>query len=73
MYGNISGDAVPRYIAAAGGKVPLHRDNVVRREGGAVVLRKPWSGEETVYPDALPGLYDNDADFAFNKYGKERS
>jgi lysine 2,3-aminomutase len=71
MYGNISGDAVPRYIAAAGGKVPLHRDNVVRREGGAVVLRKPWSGEETAYPDALPELYGDDTDFAFNKYGKE--
>lgn len=71
MYGNISGDAVPRYIAAAGGKIPLHRDNVMRREDGNVVLRKPWSGEETSYPDALPELYDDDTDFAFNKYGKE--
>jgi len=71
MYGNISGDAVPRYIAAAGGKIPLHRDNVVRREDGNVVLRKPWSGEETAYPDALPELYDDDTTFAFNKYGKE--
>ena len=71
MYGNISGDAIPRYIAAAGGKVPLHRDNLVRREHGAVVLRKPWSGEETVYPDADPELYAQDDSFAFNKYGKE--
>ena len=71
MYGNISGDAVPRYIAAAGGKIPLHRDNLVRREDGNVVLRKPWSGEETVYPDAVPGIYGDDTDFAFNKYGKE--
>ena len=71
MYGNISGDAVPRYIAAAGGKIPLHRDNLVRREDGNVVLRKPWSGEETAYPDAVPGIYGDDTDFAFNKYGKE--
>ncbi len=70
MYGNISGDAIPRYIAAAGGKIPLHRDNVVRREDGDIVLRKPWSGEETSYPDALPEMYDDDTDFAFNKYGK---
>ncbi len=68
MYGNISGDAIPRYIAAAGGKIPLHRDNLVRREDGNVVLRKPWSGEETSYPDADPALYGDDADFAFNKY-----
>ena len=71
MYGNISGDAVPRYIAAAGGKIPLHRDNLVRREDGNVVLRKPWSGEETSYPDAVPEIYGDDSDFAFNKYGKE--
>ncbi|WP_461211329.1 KamA family radical SAM protein [Desulfocurvus sp. DL9XJH121] len=72
MYGNLSGDAIPRYIAAAGGKVPLHRDNVVRHdEKGNVILRKPWSGEETAYPDAVPELYADDSDFAFNKYGKE--
>ena len=28
MNGNISGDAIPRYIATAGGKTPLHRSNV---------------------------------------------
>lgn len=71
MYGNISGDAIPRYIAAAGGKVPLHRDNLVRHEDGKVILRKPWSGEETAYPDAVPELYNDDTDFAFNKYGKD--
>lgn len=71
MYGNISGDAVPRYIAAAGGKIPLHRDNLVRREDGNVILRKPWSGEETAYPDAIPEIYGEDTDFAFNKYGRD--
>ncbi|MBG0775848.1 MAG: KamA family radical SAM protein [Desulfovibrionaceae bacterium] len=69
MYGNISGDAVPRYIAAAGGKIPLHRDNLVERGDGVVVLRKPWSGETTRYPDADPAAYADDTDFAFNKYG----
>jgi len=67
MYGNISGDAIPRYIATAGGKVPLHRDNVVREENGFVVLRKPWSGEEVAYPDADPVAYA-DAAFAFARY-----
>jgi lysine 2,3-aminomutase len=52
MYGNISGDAIPRYIATAGGKIPLHRSNVVRSEAGRLVLRKPWSGELVEYPDA---------------------
>ncbi|MFP4630056.1 MAG: KamA family radical SAM protein, partial [Desulfohalobiaceae bacterium] len=33
MYGNISGDAIPRYIATAGGKIPLHRSNVQGWEG----------------------------------------
>nr|WP_167941008.1 KamA family radical SAM protein [Desulfobaculum xiamenense] len=73
MYGNISGDAIPRYIAAAGGKIPLHRDNVAGRGAdGAVFLHKPWNGEEAVYPDADPDLYGNDADFAFNRYMGER-
>ena len=66
MYGNISGDAIPRYIATAGGKIPLHRSNVVAAESGDMVLRKPWSGEEVKYPDADPDLYANEA-FAFGK------
>lgn len=70
MYGNISGDAIPRYIAAAGGKIPLHRDNVTRREGDDLILTKPWNGEEVRYPDADPKLYGNDAAFAFRKYSK---
>ncbi len=71
MYGNISGDAVPRYIAAAGGKIPLHRSNVGEtNEDGTILLNKPWGGE-TRYPDADPAFYDNDADFAFNRYGKD--
>jgi KamA family protein len=67
MYGNLSGDSIPRYIATAGGNVPLHRDNVVREEDGFVVLRKPWSGEEVAYPDADPAAYA-DAAFAFARY-----
>ena len=43
MYGNIAGDAIPRYLATAGGKIPLHRDNVAQiNEGGDYILRKPW-------------------------------
>ncbi len=70
MYGNISGDAVPRYIAAAGGKIPLHRDNVAGQEGNVLVLRRPWDGTESRYPDADLELYANDDAFAFAKYGK---
>ncbi len=68
MYGNISGDAIPRYIATAGGKIPLHRSNVVGREGNHVILRKPWSSEKVQYPDPDPENYGGD-DFAFGKYG----
>lgn len=64
MYGNIAGDAIPRYIATAGGKIPLHRSNVVSHENGDYILRKPWSGEEVHYPDADHDLYDRH-DFAF--------
>ena len=66
MYGNISGDAIPRYIATAGGKIPLHRSNVVRRNGNDVILIKPWSEEEVSYPDADPEVYA-DTRFAFNR------
>ena len=70
MYGNISGDAIPRYIATAGGKVPLHRNNVVGRKNNHVQLKKPWSGELALYPDADPVEYAN-TEFSFNKYGKD--
>jgi KamA family protein len=66
MYGNISGDAIPRYIATAGGKIPLHRDNVVERGENTLLLRKPWSGETVSYPDADASIYELDA-FAFRK------
>jgi len=66
MYGNISGDAIPRYIATAGGKIPLHRDNVARREGDDIILKKPWSGEEAVYPDM--SMEDYEKPFSFEKY-----
>lgn len=71
MYGNISGDAVPRYIATAGGKIPLHRSNVVGRDGDSVILKKPWSGEEVRYPDADADQYDSTR-FAFNKGDENR-
>ena len=67
MYGNISGDAIPRYIATAGGKIPLHRSNVVQVEENSYTLRKPWNGEEVSYPDADPELYGSKT-FAFSKY-----
>jgi len=66
MYGNISGDAIPRYIATAGGKIPLHRDNVARREGDNIILKKPWSGEEATYPDM--SMEDYNKPFSFEKY-----
>ena len=66
MYGNISGAAIPRYIATAGGKIPLHRSNVVAAADGGITLKKPWSGEEVVYPDADAELYADDH-FSFEK------
>ncbi|MFC1812124.1 KamA family radical SAM protein [Thermodesulfobacteriota bacterium] len=59
MYGNITGDAIPRYIATAGGKIPLHRDNVINRNGTDLILKKPWNDEEIKYPDADPEKYAN--------------
>lgn len=69
MYGNISGDAIPRYIATAGGKIPLHRTNVLEHGPGHVKMRKPWSGEEVSYPDPEPQEYARQ-DFGFAKYSK---
>lgn len=66
MYGNISGDAVPRYIATAGGKIPLHKSNVIETQDGNVVLKKPWNGEVVNYPDADQDLYAN-KHFSFSK------
>jgi lysine 2,3-aminomutase len=66
MYGNISGDAIPRYIATAGGKIPLHRSNVVDHEGADIVMKKPWSGEKVRYPDADPDEYASQS-FSFSK------
>ncbi len=71
MYGNISGDAIPRYIATAGGKIPLHRSNVVKTEGNEYILRKPWSGNEVSYPDVEEELYTSDQ-FAFSKYSQQK-
>ncbi len=70
MYGNISGDAIPRFIATAGGKIPMHRSNVVERRGNTFLLRKPWNGEEVEYPDADPDLYA-DSRFSFAAYEVE--
>ncbi len=68
MYGNISGDAIPRYISTAGGKIPMHRDNIIGRDGDMVTMRKPWSGEEVSYPDTDREEYEN-RDFGLLKYG----
>ncbi|MFW5731119.1 MAG: KamA family radical SAM protein [Desulfonatronovibrionaceae bacterium] len=67
MYGNISGDAIPRYIATAGGKIPLHRSNVLKAENQELILRKPWSKEEVRYPDPSFDEY-RQSDFAFARY-----
>lgn len=67
MYGNISGDAIPRYIATAGGKIPMHRSNVIGREGNELILRKPWNGEEVKYPDVQQEDYKS-GNFSFAKY-----
>ena len=67
MYGNISGDAIPRYILTAGGKIPMHRSNVVGIENNNYTLRKPWNGEEVNYPDADTALYEYDQ-FSFAQY-----
>ncbi|SFL35062.1 lysine 2,3-aminomutase [Desulfomicrobium norvegicum] len=69
MYGNISGDAIPRYIATAGGKIPLHRTNVLEHAQGHVKMQKPWSGEQVIYPDPDPQEYARQ-DFGFAKYEK---
>jgi lysine 2,3-aminomutase len=69
MYGNISGDAIPRYIATAGGKIPLHRTNVLEHGHGHVKMQKPWSGEQVTYPDPEPQEYARQ-DFGFAKYEK---
>jgi lysine 2,3-aminomutase len=70
MYGNISGDAIPRYICTAGGKIPMHRSNVIVQENGHLILRKPWSGEEARYPDADSEQYETPY-FAFRRYGDD--
>ncbi len=71
MYGNISGDAIPRFIATAGGKIPLHRSNITGAKGNELLLRKPWSGEEVSYPDPAPEEYSRE-DFAFEKYSDQQ-
>jgi lysine 2,3-aminomutase len=66
MYGNISGDAIPRYIATAGGKIPLHRNNMVGKKGIDIIMKKPWNKEKVNYPDADPAEYSN-TEFSFLK------
>ncbi len=67
MYGNISGDAIPRYLATAGGKIPLHKDNVKQiNEGGDYILKKPWSDEEVPYPDMSMQEYNKS--YGFENY-----
>ncbi|NPA50353.1 MAG: KamA family radical SAM protein, partial [Epsilonproteobacteria bacterium] len=66
MYGNISGDAIPRYIATAGGKIPLHRSNIKEKRDNEYILVKPWSGEEVSYPDMSMQEYKKP--FSFERY-----
>jgi lysine 2,3-aminomutase len=68
MHGNLPGDAVPRFVALAVGKVPLENSQVVRTGKGQAVICKPWDGQEVVYRDADPDRYA-DPRFAFAKYG----
>lgn len=70
MYGNISGDAIPRYIATAGGKIPLHRTNLLGRKDGNLRMQKPWSEERVMYPDADPREYGR-KDFGFARHAVE--
>ncbi len=70
MYGNIVGDAIPRYIATAGGKIPMHRSNVIGHEGDELILKKPWNGEEVRYPDADVSRYNEEL-FSFARYRKK--
>jgi len=66
MYGNISGDSIPRYIATAGGKIPLHKSNVIKTDKEKLILEKPWSKEQVSYPDADKFVYENE-NFSFLK------
>lgn len=66
MYGYLSGDAIPLYIATSGGKIPLHRSNVVSSDGEEILLKKPWKGEGVSSSDADLELYNREK-FAFNK------
>jgi hypothetical protein len=58
------GDASPRYIATAGGKIPLHRRNAVGPDNNDLILKKPWNGKVVKYPDAGLDVY---ADSPLNK------
>ena len=58
--------SILRYIATAGGKIPLHRSNVVKQEGSQITLKKPWSGAEVRYPDADDSIYAENQ-FSFTK------
>jgi hypothetical protein len=46
MHGNISWDAILRYIATAGDQIPLHRSNVIDSRYSEITLSKPGSGED---------------------------
>lgn len=70
MYGNLSGDLIPRYIALADGKVPLHRCNIQDRTETELTFVKPWDGARISYQDADPEEYARQ-DFAFAAYGRQ--
>jgi hypothetical protein len=35
-----------------------------------LTLKKPWPGEEAIYPDADAKLYDDDTHFAFRRHSE---
>jgi lysine 2,3-aminomutase len=67
MIGVLPGDAIPRFMALAGGKVPLERCLATRVEDDQFLLSKPWSGLDEKYPDVSQEDYAK-KDFGFARY-----
>ncbi|MDI6796995.1 MAG: KamA family radical SAM protein [Desulfatibacillaceae bacterium] len=67
MIGVLPGDAIPRYMALAHGKVPLERCLATRTEDDQILLTKPWSGLDEKYPDVSQADYAK-KDFGFARY-----
>lgn len=72
MYGNISGDAIPRYIATAGGKIPLHRSNVVGRDNGNIILKKTMEWRRGKISRCRQKKEYSNKEFSFFRYKKNK-